>query len=133
MYQITGYTIWHYYADGRTYYEDVTEVSPDGINWFVVDCDSYKETSAGHEIGLDYSNLIMPSWSIKGSSVEGFLDTSAAAVGEAITGIGAGTGSSSTLYYLDYEYSILPIASSSNDSPIYRWNNTTTYNNYNTL
>ena len=75
----------------------------------------------------------MPSWSIKGSSVEGFLDTSAAAVGEAITGIGAGTGSSSTLYYLDYEYSILPIASSSNDSPIYRWNNTTTYNNYNTL
>jgi hypothetical protein len=48
--------IWHYYADGRTYYDVKTEVSADGVNWITV-FDSnidgeYSETSSGNTILL---------------------------------------------------------------------------------
>lgn len=43
--------IWHYYADGRTYYKTKTEISTDGVNWTTLfDSDlsgTYKETVDG--------------------------------------------------------------------------------------
>lgn len=52
--EIQKIKVWHYYADGRTYYATKTECSIDGVNWFTV-FDSavegtYKETSAGYLI-----------------------------------------------------------------------------------
>lgn len=52
--EIQKIKVWHYYADGRTYYATKTECSIDGVNWFTV-FDSavegtYKETSAGQLI-----------------------------------------------------------------------------------
>lgn len=44
--------IWHYYPDGRTYYNNVTEVSQDGTNWIQVYAGQKPETSAGNEIIL---------------------------------------------------------------------------------
>lgn len=46
--------VWHYYGDGRTYYDTKTEVSSDGINWYTI-FDSaiegtYAETFEGHTI-----------------------------------------------------------------------------------
>ena len=49
---ITKIKIWHYYPDGRTYYENKTEVSVDGTNWFTVYQGQKAETSAGNEIIL---------------------------------------------------------------------------------
>ena len=50
-YELEFIKIWHYYGDGRTYYNTKTEVSEDGINWFTI-FDSfiegtYVETSNG--------------------------------------------------------------------------------------
>ncbi|MDT4867499.1 hypothetical protein FQZ97_1024130 [compost metagenome] len=43
--------VWHYYADGRTYYATKTEVSVDGTNWNTIfdsaTSGTYPETSAG--------------------------------------------------------------------------------------
>jgi prepilin-type N-terminal cleavage/methylation domain-containing protein len=43
--------VWHYYADGRTYYATKTEVSADGTNWNTIfdsaTSGTYPETSAG--------------------------------------------------------------------------------------
>ncbi len=44
--------IWHYYPDGRTYYNNVTEVSLDGINWHTVYSGQKPETSTGNIIYL---------------------------------------------------------------------------------
>lgn len=44
--------IWHYYPDGRTYYNNVTEVSVDGTNWIPVYSGEKPETSAGNTIYL---------------------------------------------------------------------------------
>lgn len=51
LYFIEEIKVWHYYGDGRTYYKTKTEVSQDGVNWFVI-FDSaiegtYQETSSG--------------------------------------------------------------------------------------
>lgn len=50
-YTLEEIKVWHYWGDGRTYYKTKTEVSLDGINWFVI-FDSavegtYKEVSTG--------------------------------------------------------------------------------------
>ena len=52
--------IWHYYPDGRTYYNNTTEVSSDGTNWFTVYSGQKKETPDGNII-----NLSQPTMSIK--------------------------------------------------------------------
>ena len=44
--------IWHYYPDGRTYNNNVTEVSIDGVNWLTVYKGKKPETSSGNEIIL---------------------------------------------------------------------------------
>ena len=44
--------IWHYYADGRIYNDNKTEVSIDGTNWITVYEGKKAETSAGNEIIL---------------------------------------------------------------------------------
>lgn len=44
--------IWHYYPDGRTYYNNVTEVSVDGTNWITVYKGQKPETADGNEIIL---------------------------------------------------------------------------------
>ena len=54
VYDIETLKVWHYNLDSRTYYETKTEVSMDGITWFVM-YDSavsgtYTETSAGKTI-----------------------------------------------------------------------------------
>lgn len=50
-YSIDKIQVWHYYSDGRTYYSTKTEVSEDGINWFIVydsaASGTYAETSSG--------------------------------------------------------------------------------------
>lgn len=51
--------IWHYYEDGRTYHDDKTQISADGISWTTV-FDSnvsgeYQESSTGHTIHLNIS------------------------------------------------------------------------------
>lgn len=45
--------IWHYYPDGRTYYNNITEVSTDGTNWYTVYSGEKPETSAGNTIYLN--------------------------------------------------------------------------------
>jgi hypothetical protein len=51
IYNIEYVQIWHYYADGRTYHNNKTEVSRDGANWITIfDTDvsgEYAETSTG--------------------------------------------------------------------------------------
>ena len=42
--------IWHYYPDGRTYYNNKVEVSTDGTNWWTVYTGQKPETAAGNEI-----------------------------------------------------------------------------------
>ena len=42
--------IWHYYPDGRTYYNNKVEVSADGTNWWTVYTGQKPETAAGNEI-----------------------------------------------------------------------------------
>lgn len=44
--------IWHYYPDGRTYYNNITEVSVDGVNWYTVYKGQKPETVNGNEIFL---------------------------------------------------------------------------------
>lgn len=44
--------IWHYYPDGRTYTDNVTEVSVDGENWIQVYNGTKPETSNGNTIEL---------------------------------------------------------------------------------
>jgi prepilin-type N-terminal cleavage/methylation domain-containing protein len=51
---VSSVKVWHYYADGRTYYATKTEVSEDNTNWTTI-FDSategtYPETSAGKTI-----------------------------------------------------------------------------------
>lgn len=50
-YELDRIQVWHYYGDGRTYYNTKTEVSPDGVNWYTIfdsDVDGeYSESSAG--------------------------------------------------------------------------------------
>ena len=42
--------IWHYYPDGRTYYNNKVEVSADGTNWWTIYTGQKPETAAGNEI-----------------------------------------------------------------------------------
>ena len=42
--------IWHYYSDGRTYYDDTVEVSQDGQKWVTVYRGEKPETIDGNEI-----------------------------------------------------------------------------------
>lgn len=42
--------IWHYYPDERTYYNNKTEVSVDGVNWWTVYSGQKPETPEGNEI-----------------------------------------------------------------------------------
>lgn len=50
--QINSIKVWHYWHDGRTYYDHKVEVSADGINWDTVYFGLHKETSEGLEIPL---------------------------------------------------------------------------------
>lgn len=49
---ISKIKIWHYWPDGRTYYNNITEISTDGTNWRAVYQGEKPETSAGNEIIL---------------------------------------------------------------------------------
>lgn len=51
--------IWHYYPDGRTYYDNKTEISTDGINWITVYEGEKPETAAGNEIILTNQKVSM--------------------------------------------------------------------------
>lgn len=51
--------IWHYYADGRTYYNNKVEVSVDGINWITVYEGQKPETSEGNVINLNPNNFLI--------------------------------------------------------------------------
>lgn len=56
VFNIVKLKVWHYWGDGRTYHNNITQVSEDGVNWITVfnsDIDGeYVETSSGHEILL---------------------------------------------------------------------------------
>lgn len=61
VYDITTIKIWHYYTDGRSYYNTKTEGSIDGVNWFTI-FDSavsgiYKETSVGKTHAVTSYNI----------------------------------------------------------------------------
>lgn len=49
---ISKIKIWHYYPDGRTYHNNITEVSVDGEKWFTVYQGEKPETASGNEIIL---------------------------------------------------------------------------------
>lgn len=56
---IENIIVWHYYEDGRTYHNNKTQVSEDGINWYTV-FDSavegeYAESKNGHSIKVNQS------------------------------------------------------------------------------
>jgi len=56
VYELDKINVWHYYADGRTYYNTKTEVSVDGTTWYTV-FDSaiegeYQESAQGNSIDL---------------------------------------------------------------------------------
>lgn len=56
IYELSSLKIWHYYGDGRTYYNTRTEISVDGVNWETIFnsqiSGEYQETSSGNEIKL---------------------------------------------------------------------------------
>ena len=72
---ISSVKVWHYYGDGRTYYDAVIEVSKDGSNWQTVfdsDVDgTYQETSAGHTVEFSPREVRYIRDSISGNSVNG--------------------------------------------------------------
>lgn len=49
---ISKIKIWHYYPDGRTYHNNITEVSQDGEKWYTVYSGEKPETIDGNEILL---------------------------------------------------------------------------------
>lgn len=53
--------IWHYYSDQRIYYNNVTDVTFDGVNWFTVYNSQVNgniiESSEGQTININYDNL----------------------------------------------------------------------------
>lgn len=49
--------IWHYYPDGRTYYNNRVEVSSDGENWWTVYSGQKPETVNGNEIIVTNPNV----------------------------------------------------------------------------
>ncbi len=56
--------VWHYYSDGRTYYDTKTQISEDGVNWITI-FDSavlgtYAETSSGkiHQFEMTNARFI---------------------------------------------------------------------------
>ena len=49
--------IWHYYPDGRTYYNNRVEVSRDGENWWTVYSGQKPETVNGNEIIVTNPNV----------------------------------------------------------------------------
>jgi hypothetical protein len=64
--------VWHYYADGRTYYNTKTEVSLDGVSWTTIFDSSisgtYAESSAGHAITFSLTSVrLIRDWA-QGSS-----------------------------------------------------------------
>jgi len=50
--KISELQIWHYWADGRTYHNNVVSVSEDGTNWDIVYQGEHPETSKGFSIKL---------------------------------------------------------------------------------
>ena len=72
---ISSVKVWHYYGDGRTYYQAVVEVRQDGSNWQTVfdsDVDgTYQETSAGHTVEFSPREVRYVRDSISGNSVNG--------------------------------------------------------------
>lgn len=50
--QINSIKIWHYWYDGRTYYDNIVEVSSDGVHWDKVYSGEHMETQSGFEIPL---------------------------------------------------------------------------------
>ena len=57
--EVSSIKIWHYYPDGRTYYNNVVEISTDGINWVTVYEGEKPETAAGNEIILTNQKVSM--------------------------------------------------------------------------
>lgn len=56
---ISKIKIWRYYADGRVYYNQVVEVSTDGVTWYRVDDGKdLQDTSAGREYVLPAYNSL---------------------------------------------------------------------------
>ena len=50
FYDLSQIKLWHYYADGRKYYENTVEVSNDAMNWKRVMDEDYYETEDGKTI-----------------------------------------------------------------------------------
>lgn len=46
--------VWHYYADGRTYYGTKTEVSEDGVNWIPIFDSAVEGTYAETDVGITH-------------------------------------------------------------------------------
>ena len=42
LFYVSQIKVWHYFGDGRRYYDAIVEVSPDNVNWI-----TYAETSSG--------------------------------------------------------------------------------------
>ena len=54
IYDIASVKVWHYYSDGRTYKNPITQVSSDGSTWITIsDGTTYKETSSGKTWSCD--------------------------------------------------------------------------------
>ena len=54
IYDIASIKVWHYYSDGRTYKNPVTQVSSDGSTWVTIsNGTTYAETSAGKTWSCD--------------------------------------------------------------------------------
>ena len=49
-YDLDEIAVWHYYDDGRTFYDNETYVSEDGITWDTVISGNYAESSTGKHI-----------------------------------------------------------------------------------
>jgi hypothetical protein len=62
LYDISYIKVWHYYADGRTYYNTRTDVSHDYSHWITVfnsgDEGEYQETAVGHLIDVKKARLL---------------------------------------------------------------------------
>lgn len=91
VYPLDEIVVWHYYPDGRTYFNTRTAVSDDGIYWYDV-FDSkiegeYAETASGHTI--DLNNLGATVTSTETSPI--LLTDESLSINEAVTNLYNGT------------------------------------------
>ena len=73
-YNLDEIKIWHYWADGRTYYSNTTYVSNDNTNWKPVIANTNAETSSGKSVLSSDTSTVVPIYRITNMVVNGSFE-----------------------------------------------------------